>query len=205
VVGGARRSLGLLMGLLISACSVLCIFFLRDVFLLGSNQEHVFRKLGLYFALMSFYLPAAMRTVYSFPESQALSLLGSPWIWTVTLVMHAGLWWAAVWFKRRPNGRDRMWLIAVVPAPMLILSVIATSHRLSGIMGSSSAFNVGMIASAAWIALVLIGVVAFRTFYSGWEDWGWAADLAAIASWTGIGILPFTGVLQWAEIVLKYD
>jgi predicted transporter len=154
---------------------------------------------------MSFYLTATMRTVYSFPESQALSLVGSPWIWAGTLVMHAGLWWAAAWFKRQPDGRDRMWLIAMVPAPMLILSVIATSHRLSEIIGSPSAFNIGMIASATWIALVLVGVVAFRTFYHGWEDWAWAADLAAIASWTAIGILPFTGVLQWAEIVLKYD
>jgi hypothetical protein len=193
------------MGLLISACSVLSIFFLRDVFLLGSNQEHVLRKLTLYFTLMSFYLSAAVRTVYSFPEGQALSLLRSPWIWAVTLVMHAGLWWAASWFKRRPSGRNRMWLIAVVPAPMLIFSLIAASHRLSGIMGSPSALNVGMIASATWVTFVLIGVVAFRAFYRGWEDWGWAADLSAIASWTGIGILPFTGVLEWAEIALKYD
>jgi hypothetical protein len=59
-----------------------------------------------------------------------------------------------------------MWLIAMVPAPMLILSVIATSHRLSGIIGSPSAFNIGMIASATWIALVLVGVVCVPHFLS---------------------------------------
>jgi hypothetical protein len=193
------------MGLLIGACIVLCLFFLRDVFILGSKQEHVSGKLALYSILMSTYLLAAVQTVYSLPDGRALELLSSPWIWALTLAMHLGLWWVAAQLKRRPDGSDWMWWMVMTPAPMLILSIIATSHRLSMMMGSSNAFIAGVVASIVWIALVLIGVLAFRAAYRGWEDRECVADVAQIASWTGIGILPFTGVVEWLQVLLSYD
>ena len=58
---------------------------------------------------------------------------------------------------------------------------------------------------AAWMTLVLTGVLVFRTVYREWEDWDLVADVAEIASWTGIGILSFTGVAQWLQILFTYD
>jgi len=189
------------MGLLICAGIVLCIFFLRDVFLFGSTREHVFRKLALYTVLTSFYLLAAMRTAYSLPEGRAAELLRSPWIWVLTLLMHIGLWRAAIWFRRRPM-REGMWVIALAPAPMLILSILAVTHYLADGTGSSNPSSAGVIAAAVWIAIVLLGVIGFRRAYRGWEDDAFVADLAEIASWTGIGILPFTGVVELAQELL---
>jgi hypothetical protein len=175
------------MGLLICAFIVLCLFFLRDVFVLGAKQEHAFLKLALYSLLMAVYLLSATRAVYALPDGRALVLLRSPWIWGATILVHAGLWRAAVWIKRRSNGRNAIWLLAIVPAPMLILSILVVGHHLS----------FGWIASAAWIVCVWAGVLAFRATYRGWEDWDCVSDVAQIASWTGIGILPFTGILEF--------
>jgi len=55
------------------------------------------------------------------------------------------------------------------------------------------------------MTLVLTGVLVFRTVYREWEDWDLVADVAEIASWTGIGILSFTGVAQWLQILFTYD
>lgn len=193
------------MGLLICACSVICLFLLRDVFILGSKQELAFRKLALYAILISIYLLVAMRISHSLAEGRALALLHSPWIWAVTLGMHAGLWWAAAKSKRRPNSRDRIWWIAMVPAPMFSLSITAISHQLSGFLEGWNTFTVAVIVWFAWIALVLNGVLVFRKFYREWEDWDLVADVAEITSWTGIGILSFSGVAQWLQILFNYD
>ena len=193
------------MGLLISACGVICLFLLRDVFILGSKQELAFRKLALYAILTSTYILAAMRISHSLAEGRAFALLHSPWIWAVTLVTHAGLWWAAAWSKRRPNGGDWIWWIALVPAPMFILSITAISHQLSGILNGPNTFTVAIVVWAAWMTLVSTGVLVFRTAYREWEDWDLVADVAEIASWTGIGILSFSGVAQWLQILLSYD
>jgi hypothetical protein len=193
------------MGLLICACSVICLFLLRDVFILGSKQELAFRKLALYAILISIYLLAAMRISHSLAEGRALALLHSPWIWAVTLGMHAGLWWAAAKSKRRPNSRNRIWWIAMVPAPMFILSITAISHQLSGFLEGWNTSTVAVIVWFAWIALVLNGVLVFRKFYREWEDWDLVADVAEITSWTGIGILSFSGVAQWLQILFNYD
>jgi hypothetical protein len=193
------------MGLLISACGVLCLFFLRDVFILGSKQDLAFRKLALYSILISIYLLAAMRISHSLAEGRAVALLHSPWIWGVTLGTHAALWWAAAWSKRLPNGGDRIWWIAMVPAPMLILSLTAISHQLSGILDGSNTFTVAIFVWAAWMTLVLTGALVFRRVYREWEDWDLVADVAEIASWTGIGILSFSGAAQWLQILFTYD
>jgi hypothetical protein len=192
------------MGLVIGACGVIFLFLLRDVFILGSKQELVFRKLALYAILISIYLLAAMRISHSMAEGRALALLHSPWFWAVTLGMHAGLWWAAARSKRSSHGGDWIWWIALVPAPMFILSVTAISHRLSGIFEGSNALTIAVV-WAAWMTLVLTGVLVFRMVYREWEDWDLVADVAAIASWTGIGVVSFTGVAQWLQIILTYD
>ena len=123
----------------------------------------------------------------------------------LTLVMHLVLWLAATWLRDQPHGSGYMWIIAMVPAPMFLLAIIASSHRLSEIADSPNAFGVGVIVSAAWLVSVLTGTIVFRAVYQGWEDWGCVADMAEIASWTGIGILPFTGVIELAEVLLNYD
>ena len=192
------------MSVLICAYCVIFLFLLRDVFILGSKQELAFRKLALYAILISIYLLAAMRVSHSL-EGRAFALLHSPWIWAVTLGMHAGLWWTAARSKRRANGRDWIWWIVMVPAPMFILSIIAIDHKLSGILGGGNTFAVAVIVWAGWMTLVLSGVLVFRMVYRDWEDWDLVADVAEIASWTGIGILSFTGVGQWLQILLTYD
>ncbi len=193
------------MGLFIGACGVICLFWLRDVFILGSKQDLALRKLVLYAILISIYLLTAMRISHSLAEGRALALLHSPWIWAVTLGMHGGLWWAAAWSKRRPSGGDWMWWIAMVPAPMFILSITAIGHQLSGILDGWNTFTVAVIVWAAWMTLVLTGVLVFRTVYREWEDWDLVADVAEIASWTGFGILSFSGVVQWLQILFTYD
>jgi hypothetical protein len=192
------------MGVLIGAGGVIFLFLLRDVFILGSKQELVFRKLTLYAILISIYLLAAMRISQSMAEGRALALLHSPWFWAVTLGMHAGLWWAAARSKRSPHGGDWIWWIALVPAPMFILSITAISHRLSGIFDGWNTLTIAVV-WAAWMTLVLTGVLVFRTVYREWEDWDLVADVAAIASWTGIGVVSFTGVAQWLQIIFTYD
>lgn len=191
------------MGLLIGACGVIFLFLLRDVFILGSKQELAFRKVALYAIVMSIYLLAAMRISHSLAEDRAFALLHSPWFWAVTLGMHAGLWWAAARSRRRPHGGDWMWWIALVPAPMFVLSITAISHRLSGMLDGWN--TLAVIVWAAWMTLVLTGVLVFRTVYREWEDWDLVADVAAIASWTGIGVVSFTGVAQWLQIIFTYD
>jgi hypothetical protein len=192
-------------GLFIGAGGVIFLFLLRDVFILGSKQELAFRKLALYAILISMYLLAAMRISHSMAEGRAPALLHSPWFWAVTLGMHAGLWWAAARSKRRPHGGDWIWWIALVPAPMFVLSITAISHRLSGILDGWNTLTVAVVVWAAWMMLVLTGVLVFRTVYREWEDWDLVADVAAIASWTGIGVVSFTGVAQWLQIILTYD
>jgi hypothetical protein len=193
------------MGLLICSCCVLALFFLRDVFILGSKQKHFLGKLLLYIILMSLYLEAAMRIAYSLPQQRALNLLSAPFVWTGVLAMHLGLWRFAAWMKRVPHGKGRMWLTVIAPAPMFLLSAIVVSHRIVGVVDSSGVLTAGLIASAIWTMLVLAGVLAFRLVYCGWEDWDCVADVVAITSWTGIGILPFAGVFQWMQVLLNYD
>jgi NADH:ubiquinone oxidoreductase subunit H len=79
---------------------------MRDLFLLGSTQNHVYAKLTVYSILMSLYLVAATSVESLVSRWQADQLLRSPWVWGITLGVHILLWRAAVWFKRRPirNG-----------------------------------------------------------------------------------------------------
>ena len=83
-------------------------------------------------------------------------------------------------------------MIALAPAPMLILSVLAASHNAAGLLGISSASGAGVIVSLAWIGLVLLAVAGFRAAYLGWKDDEFVGDLAVIAGWTGLWILPLT-------------
>jgi hypothetical protein len=193
------------MGLLISACGVLALFMLRDIFILGSKQELVSRKLAVYLVLTSAYLLCAIRIASSFPEGRSAVLLRSPWIWGMTLMVHAGLWWVSARLKRVSDGSDWMWLIAVVPAPMLILSIIAVTHRLSVMMNGWNLFTSGVIIWSGWVVSVLSGVLAFRTVYREWEDRDCVGNVAEIASWTGIGILPFAGIVQWLQVLIGQD
>jgi hypothetical protein len=191
------------MGLLICALVVLSLFFVRDVFTLGAKQNHAFGKLVLYSILMAAYFLSAAQIVYALPEGSALVLLRSPWIWGTTLLIHAGLWQAALWIRRRTNGRDAIWVVPIVPAPMLILSLLVVSHRLSVRLGYADALTFGWIASAGWIAGIWAGVLVFRAVYREWDDWDCVSDVAQFASWTGIGILPFAGVLEFTQELLR--
>jgi hypothetical protein len=182
------------MGIPFCTCVVLCIFFVRDVFLLGSAVEQVRRKLAIYFVTTSFYLVAAISLASSLSSNRAAELLSSAAIWAPALGIHGILWCAAVWLKRRPD-RDAMWVIALVPAPMLILAVVAVSHYAAPILGSLDGFHTGLALSAAWLGLVLLGVLGFRALYRGWKDDAFVGDLAVIAGWTGIWILPLSGVV----------
>ena len=187
------------MGLLICAGCVLSLFFLRDVFVLGAKQEHVTLKLLLYAILMFLYLAGAIGFAYSLPEQRELELLRSRWVWVGVVAFHLGLWRFAEQMKRGPRAERRLWLTIVAPAPMFLLSAIVVSRYVAGAAGSSRAATIGTVASIVWIALVLTGVLIFRTVYRGWEDWDCVADVTAIASWTGFGILPFTGLFEWLQ------
>jgi hypothetical protein len=187
------------MGLLICAGCVLSLFFLRDVFILGSKQEQVPLKLLLYAILISLYLAGAIGFAYSLPEQRELELLRSRWVWVGVLALHVGLWRFAEQLKRGPQGKRRLWLTIVTPAPMFLLSAVVVSRHIAGTAESSQGLAIGSVASIAWIALVLTGVLAFRVAYRGWEDWDCVADVTAIASWTGFGILPFTGLFEWLQ------
>jgi hypothetical protein len=76
------------MGLVICSSCVLCLFLLRDVFILGSKQERVPGKLLLYAILMSLYLPGITVIAYSLPEHRAIELLRLPWVWMTVLAIH---------------------------------------------------------------------------------------------------------------------
>jgi|CZKS01.1.fsa_nt_gi hypothetical protein len=193
------------MGLVICSSCVLCLFFLRDVFILGSKQEHVPGKLLLYAILMSLYLPGVTVIAYSLPEQRAIELLRSPWVWVTVLAIHIAQWRFAAWVKHALHHKDRMWLTIIAPAPMFLLSTIVFSHGIAGQGDSAGALIAGLIVFAVWTASVLAGVLAFRLVYRGWEDWDCVADVAEITSWTGLGILPFAGVFSWLQALLSYD
>jgi hypothetical protein len=177
------------MGVLFCIFVVLCIFFVRDVFLLGSTLERAGRKLALYSIATSLYLFAAVALISSLPASRAAELLRSSAIWVPALAIHGILLCAAVWLRRRPH-RDAMWIITLTPAPVLVISVVIAAH------GSSDVLRAGLILSATWLGAVLVGVLAFRALYQGWRDDALVGDLAVIAGWTGIWILPLSGVLR---------
>jgi len=190
------------MGVLFGCFIIVSLFLLRDVFLFGSTREHVSSKLVIYSILTSIYVIASMWVVSSFPHTSAIELLKSPRVWTLTLAIHVVLWRLTVWFKHKPI-RDGIWIISLAPAPMLILSLVVLGHGLEEFIGISDAFTLGVVASAVWILCVSFAVIGFRAAYRGWEDQAFVADLAEIASWTGLGILPFTGVAELAASLLK--
>jgi hypothetical protein len=193
------------MELLICSFVVLILFFVRDVFLFGSTHDHLSPKVGLYCGLTLFYFLVALRIWHSLAPEEAMNLVRSPRVWVLTLLMHAALWFVAAWFKRRPQSDNKMWIMAVAPAPMLILAVVAFSQRLTMLFSDANGLVVGSLVSSVWVASVLIAVVIFRRANGERENVEFAATLAEIASWTGIGILPFTGLLEAAEVFLKYD
>jgi hypothetical protein len=193
------------MGLVICSSCVLCLFFLRDVFILGSRQKHVPAKLLLYVLLMSLYLPGATVIASSLPDQRAILLLRSPWVWITFLAIHLAQWRFAAWVKHGLHHKDRMWLTIIAPAPMFLLSTIVFSHGIAGKGDSAGALVVGLIVFAVWTVSVLAGVLAFRLVYRGWEDWDCVAEVAEITSWTGVGILPFAGVFSWLQVMLSYD
>lgn len=194
------------MEFLICSAIVLCIFFVRDVLVFGSEQSRINEKLALYSAINLGCLVIAMRFWHSLSADQALQLVRQPWIWLVTLAVHAVWWGVVVWVKRRPHANARMWLIAVLPSPMLIVCMVAISHRVASWSGRSDGFVIGVLASSGWIIMILAGVLAFRKNYQVVEgDRDYVATWAEIATWTGIGAVPFTGILQFAELLLKAD
>lgn len=193
------------MGLLICSSCVLCLFFLRDVFILGSRQKHVPGKLLLYALLMSLYLPGATAIAYSLPDQRAIELLRSPWVWMTFLAIHVAQWRFAVRVKHGVHHKDRMWLTIIAPAPMFLLSSVIFSHGIASRVTSAGGLIAGLIVFAVWTGSVLAGVLAFRLVYRGWEDWDCVAEVAEITSWTGVGILPFAGVFSWLKVLLSYD
>jgi hypothetical protein len=193
------------MGLVICSSCVLCLFFLRDVFILGSKQEHVLGKLLLYALLMSLYLPGATVIAYSLPAQRAIELLRSPWVWMTFLAIHVAQWRFAAWVKHGRHHKDRMWLTIVAPAPMFLLSTVIFSDGIAAKVDSAGGLIAGLIVFAVWTASVLAGVLVFRLVYRGWEDWDCVAEVAEITSWTGVGILPFAGVFSWLQVLLSYD
>ena len=186
------------MGLVICSCCVLCLYFLRDVFILGSKQEHVPGKLLLYATLMSLYLSGI-------PEQRAIELLRSPWVWMTVLAIHVSQWRFAAWVKHALHCKHRMWLTIIAPAPMFLLSAVVFNHRIAGRVAGRGALIAGLIVFAVWTASVLAVVLAFRLVYREWEDWDCVAEVAEITSWTGVGILPFAGVFSWLQVLLNYD
>jgi hypothetical protein len=193
------------MGLVICSSCVLCLFFLRDVFVLGSKQEHVPAKLLLYAMLMSLCLPGVTVIAYSLPEHRAIELLRSPWVWMTILAIHIAQWRFAVLVKHGLHHKDRMWLTIIAPAPMFLLSTVIFSHGVANRVNSAGGLIAGLIVFVVWTASVLAGVLAFRLVYRGWEDWDCVAEVAEITSWTGLGILPFAGVFSWLQVLLSYD
>src|ERR1700730_9283779 len=126
------------MELLICAFVVLILFFVRDVFLFGSTYDHLSPKVGLYCGLTLFYFLVALRIWHSLAPEEAMNLVRSRRVWLLTLLMHAALWFVASWFKRRPQPSNKMWIMAVAPAPMLILAVVAFSQRLTMLFGDAN-------------------------------------------------------------------
>ena len=194
------------MGLLICASIVLCIFFVRDVFALGAKQDRPFTKLTIYSLLLGIYILVTWRSVFSLPAGRAPALLQSPWIWGSTLLIHFVLWRTAVWIRNSRSSRpNATWLITVIPAPLLLLSTLVAGRWLLGLFDVIDMRASGWIVAGIWIAGVWVAVLGFRAVYRGWDDWDCVSDVAQVASWTGIGILPFTGLLEAAEIILRYD
>jgi hypothetical protein len=151
---------------------------LRDVFILGAKQGHLPGKLFLYSVLMFLCLPGATGIAHSLSEQRAIALLGSPWVWTTVLAIHAGQWRFAAWVKHGPHRKDRMWLTIVAPAPMFLLSAVVFSNRVAASARGAGALTAGLIVFAIWTASVLAGVLAFRFVYRGWEDWDCVAEIA---------------------------
>lgn len=64
-----------IMELLICSAIVLCIFFVRDVLLFGSEQSRINQKLAAYSAINLICLLSAMRFWHSLSADQALQLV----------------------------------------------------------------------------------------------------------------------------------
>jgi hypothetical protein len=175
--------------MLFACLVVICIFVLRDVFLLGVASQRGYRKLLIYAVVSSSYLTTAVIAAYAFSFSAIIHSLRLPSVCAAIIAFHIVLWRTAVWFKNQPV-HDGMWLIALTPAPMLIFSLLVTSYVLAEQSGSDKTVTWSAFFAAGWILFVCAGAAAFRFAYRGWQDHTFVADLAAAASWTGLMIVP---------------
>jgi hypothetical protein len=165
--------------------SLLIVFLVRDVQLLTTRAQWPLgtRLLAYAFAklvsIAGFLLlcPASANGVFA-------ATLRSPLVWPASVTLHALCWLACLWILR--GRRRNAWIIALLPSPILLLSLICIASTLYGRAGMNSS----AIMALCWI--LLVSTLAFATNRSLREEkeCEFIVEFAGFSNLTALAAIP---------------
>lgn len=164
---------------MVPAGAGLFVFWLRDAMVAAAVRSRLSHALGIWTAVTLTLFSVLGAAAESISREQASQLWAEPRYWIPALAIHA-LLWAATQFLRRKSTLAA-WLSVMAPAPVFVFSAGAACWVLLNRVGGLDGWQAGLLLGAVWVGSVRLAAWLFRGF-PAWRvlDIAGAANLSAI-------------------------
>ena len=161
------------------------IFFFRDVQLLTTGGEPSLKGRLLAYSLMQ--LAAVVGFVILLPRfnaAQITELIRSPAVWPLSMALHLAAGSACLLARRR--AFHDIWIIALLPSPILVLSLVSVNHVLSSVGGWG---ELSLLSALLWILIICAGVLALNRQLRDSVESDFIVDFAGFSNIAMVGAI----------------
>jgi hypothetical protein len=183
------------MGTVIVLVAILFVFFVRDVQLLAAEPRGGFLMWSsLYGALNVIYLMSAIAILASAGAHSPLQVIHTSPFWLVSVVWHCLIWLFCLGLNR--SGRSNLcWLAALLPTPVLLVSMATGTLLLSHSTASIGAVPLSLVVALSWCSAVAFAVSRIQAVATAAEG-RFAIDFAGMANTTALILVPMSEIFR---------
>jgi hypothetical protein len=182
------------MGLAIVLVAMLFVFFLRDVQLLAAAPRGGLpARLAVYGAFNVIYVMLLTAILPSTGVYSPFQLIYGSRFWLVSVVWHCLIWLFCLGLNR--SGRSNLgWLAALLPTPVLLVSMATGTLLLSHSTNSIGTVSLALIVALCWSSAVAFAVSRIQAVSTTDLEAGFAIDFAAMSNVTALILVPMSGI-----------
>ena len=182
------------MGSAIVLVAMLFVFFLRDIQLLAAAPRGGrLAKLTVYGAFNVIYLTLFTTNLSFTGANTAFQLIHASPFWLVSVVWHCLIWLLCLDLNRR-GRRDLCWLAALLPTPVLLVSMATATLLLSHSTNSIGTVPLAVFAALSWSSAVTFAVLRIPAVTTADLEARSAVDFAAMVNVTALILVPMSGI-----------